>query len=115
MPAVDHAPPPKPNWVKHASTNGVFKYPFFLLTIDVLAERFPAYFTGDKFPDEMLSLVKSLKMYSLTLDQKGCRALLMRQPMRMGRNPALWATPRNQRPVRESIHYRKEYKIEPTI
>uniref|UniRef100_A0A0D2YCZ2 F-box domain-containing protein n=1 Tax=Fusarium oxysporum (strain Fo5176) TaxID=660025 RepID=A0A0D2YCZ2_FUSOF len=35
-----------------------------------------------------------VKTNSLTLDQKGCRALLMRQPMCMGRNPALWATPR---------------------
>ncbi|KAI3567832.1 hypothetical protein IWW34DRAFT_796800 [Fusarium oxysporum f. sp. albedinis] len=70
------------------------EYPFFLLTIDVLAERFPGYFTGDKFPDEMLSLVKSLKTNSLTLDQKGCRALLMRQPMCLGRNPGFWATPR---------------------
>ncbi|EXK78026.1 hypothetical protein FOQG_17274 [Fusarium oxysporum f. sp. raphani 54005] len=55
---------------------------------------FPDSFTGGKFPDRILSLVKSLKMNSLTLDQKGCRALLMRQPMCTGRNPAFWATPR---------------------
>ncbi|PCD22262.1 hypothetical protein AU210_016052 [Fusarium oxysporum f. sp. radicis-cucumerinum] len=68
--------------------------PFLLVSIDVLAERFPGCFTRDKFPDEILSLVKSLKINSLTLDQKGCRALLMRQPMCMGRNQAFWATPR---------------------
>ncbi|KAG6990369.1 hypothetical protein FOFC_02464 [Fusarium oxysporum] len=70
------------------------EYPFLLVTIDVLAERFPGCFTREKFPDELLSLVKSLKINSLTLDQKGCRALLMRQPMCIGRNPGFWATPR---------------------
>ncbi|KAF5250223.1 hypothetical protein FANTH_4548 [Fusarium anthophilum] len=70
------------------------EYPFLLVTIDVLAERFPGCFTKSEFPEKILSLVKSLKINSLTLDQKGCRALLMRQPMCLGRNPDLWTAPR---------------------
>ncbi|RYC77750.1 hypothetical protein BFJ63_vAg19376 [Fusarium oxysporum f. sp. narcissi] len=81
-------------WPHSELSQTLDEYPFLLLTIDALADRFPDYFTGDKFPDRILSLVKSLKTNSLTLDQKGCRALLMRQPMCIGRNPAFWAAPR---------------------
>ncbi|RYC79580.1 hypothetical protein BFJ63_vAg17536 [Fusarium oxysporum f. sp. narcissi] len=75
-------------WPHSELSQTLGEYPFLLLTIDASADRFPDSFTGGKFPDRNLSLVKSPKTNSLTLVQRACHALLMRQPMCTGRNPA---------------------------
>ncbi|KAJ0138146.1 Dynamin-B [Fusarium oxysporum f. sp. albedinis] len=81
-------------WPHSELSQSLGEYPFLLLTIDASADRLPDSFTGGRFPDRILSLVKSLRTNSLTLDQKGCRALLMRQSTCTGRKPAFWAKPR---------------------
>ncbi|KAF5664046.1 hypothetical protein FHETE_7255 [Fusarium heterosporum] len=60
-------------------------HPNLLIMLDVIAERLHGHVAYDKFPVHLLSLTQSLKVEKLTLDIQGCRELLQKWPVFMGR------------------------------